>query len=309
MKSVERSNWFFVIVLIVMIGGSFLLKILQLPSNLAICANEYLFLLVPVIIYLMINKMPARETLKLNKMSVKTALVVFLIALCSLPVTGLIANISSILFYNYVSKAFSTFSQMSLFSWILTVAVTPAICEEFVMRGVVLDGYRNVSIKKAAIVNGFLFGLFHLNFNQFFYAFALGIIMAYVVCITNSIFSSMIVHFTINGISAALNWRMVSTGVKIKTITDMDPNLQMMVLVTQLVFGAIFLVIMISLIKLLKKINVENVESLNARSCSTFSMKSKEFSLPVLAAVSIFAVYVISISVYAHIPIINALPH
>lgn len=68
------------------------------------------------------------------------------------------------------------------------IAVTPAICEEVFMRGVVLDGYRNIPLWKAAIMNGVLFGLFHNNFMQLSYTSIVGIILTYVVVLTNSIY-------------------------------------------------------------------------------------------------------------------------
>ena len=45
----------------------------------------------------------------------------------------------------------------------------------------------------------------HLDGQQFLYAVALGIILALVVRITKSIFSSMIIHFIINGTSVTMS--------------------------------------------------------------------------------------------------------
>jgi hypothetical protein len=74
------------------------------------------------------------------------------------------------------------------------------------MRGVILGNYKHVSIKKAALMNGLMFGILHLNINQFVYAFVLGVVMAYIVYYTGSIFPSMLLHFCINGISAFASW-------------------------------------------------------------------------------------------------------
>jgi len=84
------------------------------------------------------------------------------------------------------------------------VAVIPAILEETVYRGVFFNEFRKMNPRKGVVLSGLLFGLMHMNFNQFIYAFVMGMIFALLVEVTDSIISSMIVHFTINGSSVIL---------------------------------------------------------------------------------------------------------
>ena len=58
----------------------------------------------------------------------------------------------------------------------------------------------------AILLTGFLFGCMHMNLNQFIYAFALGIYLAFLVEATGSIFSSMIAHFTLNATSVVMSF-------------------------------------------------------------------------------------------------------
>ena len=51
-------------------------------------------------------------------------------------------------------------------------------------------------------MSGLIFGLMHLNFNQFSYGFVLGVIFAAVVEASGSIYASMAIHFLINFQSA-----------------------------------------------------------------------------------------------------------
>lgn len=74
------------------------------------------------------------------------------------------------------------------------------------MRGVVFSNYRGVDIRIAAVVNGLFFGLFHLNFQQASYAFALGIVLTFIVYYTDSLPAAMLAHFTINLFSVALSY-------------------------------------------------------------------------------------------------------
>ena len=70
---------------------------------------------------------------------------------------------------------------------LLLIAVLPAITEEITIRGVVLSGYEDKNIYLAASITGLLFGIMHLDPQQFLYAAVLGFVLALVVRITNSI--------------------------------------------------------------------------------------------------------------------------
>lgn len=84
---------------------------------------------------------------------------------------------------------------------VLTVAVIPAICEEILHRGILLQGSKQIGIKKAILISSLMFGLIHFNVNQFFYAFIVGMLMALVCVVAKSIYPAMIIHFTNNFLS------------------------------------------------------------------------------------------------------------
>ena len=86
-----------------------------------------------------------------------------------------------------------------------TVAILPAICEEFLHRGVLLNGLKEIGIKKTILISSLMFGLLHFNINQFFYATILGMLMALVSVVSKSIYPAMIIHFTNNAISVYLS--------------------------------------------------------------------------------------------------------
>lgn len=51
-----------------------------------------------------------------------------------------------------------------------------------------------------------MFGCMHMNLNQFIYAFALGVYLAFLVEATGSVFSSMLAHFTLNATSTVMSY-------------------------------------------------------------------------------------------------------
>lgn len=90
------------------------------------------------------------------------------------------------------------------FLWLLVLlALTPAICEEAVFRGVLLAGIRGrSSTVRVAVVNGLLFGAFHISFESAFRFLPtawLGFILAWAVLSTRSIWVGVLMHFVNNG--------------------------------------------------------------------------------------------------------------
>lgn len=82
---------------------------------------------------------------------------------------------------------------------VLLLAILPAICEEVIFRGVVLQGLRTrFGDFVAIIISALMFALMHMSLQQFVYPFLLGCIMGWIVLRTGSIISSIIVHFINN---------------------------------------------------------------------------------------------------------------
>jgi len=91
---------------------------------------------------------------------------------------------------------------MSRFVWLLLVlAVTPAICEEIVFRGVLLASARELAPWRMLLLNGVVFGAFHLSFEtviRFLPTATLGIVIAWAVWRTGSIWVGVLMHFLNN---------------------------------------------------------------------------------------------------------------
>jgi membrane protease YdiL (CAAX protease family) len=79
---------------------------------------------------------------------------------------------------------------------IISVGIIPAFAEELFFRGLILDGLKNnYSKRKAIIISALLFGIVHLNPWQFYGAFIIGLISAWICIETNSILLSIYIHF------------------------------------------------------------------------------------------------------------------
>jgi sodium transport system permease protein len=85
---------------------------------------------------------------------------------------------------------------------LLLLAVTPAVCEEVVFRGVLLGGTRGLDPWRIIVLNGVVFGAFHLSFEtviRFLPTAVLGMVIAWTVWRTGSIWVGALMHFLNNG--------------------------------------------------------------------------------------------------------------
>lgn len=80
----------------------------------------------------------------------------------------------------------------------LTMVVMAPICEEIIFRKVIIDRIRLYGDKAAIVVSGFIFGLCHGNFYQFFYAFIIGAVFAYIYIQTGRLRYTIVFHMIIN---------------------------------------------------------------------------------------------------------------
>ncbi|MDD7986448.1 ABC transporter permease subunit [Lentisphaera marina] len=87
---------------------------------------------------------------------------------------------------------------------LLIVALTPAICEEFLFRGILLNASKGWKTFSAIALNGLLFGALHMSIANMPALSLMGAYMAYIVWKSGSIFHSVLVHFINNSLAVLL---------------------------------------------------------------------------------------------------------
>lgn len=85
------------------------------------------------------------------------------------------------------------------FLWqVLSTAVVPALAEEFAVRGVVLQSLRKFGDTFAIITSAFIFAILHGNLVQAPFALMLGLVIAWLVIVTDSLWTGIAIHFMNN---------------------------------------------------------------------------------------------------------------
>ena len=81
---------------------------------------------------------------------------------------------------------------------IIFVVILAPVVEELIFRKFIVDRFRRYGEAIAVVSSGLLFGLFHGNFYQFFYAALLGMFFAFIYAKTGRIRLTVILHMIIN---------------------------------------------------------------------------------------------------------------
>lgn len=90
----------------------------------------------------------------------------------------------------------------------LSVAVVPALVEEFAIRGAVMMPLRKYGDKFAVLASAVVFAVLHGNLIQAPFAFIAGLGLGYAVCATGSIWTGVVIHFINNLYSVAVEFMM-----------------------------------------------------------------------------------------------------
>lgn len=207
MKRVKEINELFLITTLTAIVGSYVIGmtgLAKLDYSMLLLINQ-LLLALPTLVYIVVTKVSVKELFRFNKIKVGTVFLLILFAYLVMPFMQLINLLSMLIAKNEISGKITLITEgqpfiISLF----VIAIVPAFLEESVYRGCFFNTYSKVSPMKAIVLSAFYFGLMHGNLNQFSYAFVMGMIFCLIVEATDSIFSSMIIHFVINGSSVVM---------------------------------------------------------------------------------------------------------
>lgn len=150
------------------------------------------------------TKQKFNDVFKFNNVSLELwkATAVFMIGFCILS-----SELDNIVNYfiptpNFLINMFEAMIVESTFMMsIISVAIVPAITEEMLFRGIILNGLKNnYSERTAIIVSALLFGVWHLNPWQIVPAFIIGLIAAFIRLRTGSLLLCIYVHLFNNAL-------------------------------------------------------------------------------------------------------------
>ena len=284
---INKASWLYTILFIAYIFLGSMLQTLDL--YLGLFAGEVLILLVPVLVYVKQKKVNFKRYFRLNKITGKEALISLLLTLLVYPLVGITSTLL-IKFYSLFGEVrvpqinVKSGGLMSIYS-VLIIGVLPAICEEFFVRGLLSAPAKRAKGRKFTyFYTALLFMLMHVNPFNIVAPFILGYVFSVLNEKTNSLYSSMLGHFTFNTCSVILSIfqkdliESASGDMNVLTLGEADLNIGLL----QGVFMVLIaIVIIFVLYRVLSKMKTKEVTE--ETDCTLDVEEPKKFSYLPLA--------------------------
>lgn len=123
---------------------------------------------------------------------------------------------------------------------IFHIGIVPAVCEEIMYRGYVQRAFeKSWGIIAAILISGAIFGAYHLQISNFLPLATLGVFLAYLTYISDSLVPAMVAHFVNNGgqvIASSFYPEMLDE----KITPDMDVPVLLVILSIALTTGILY---------------------------------------------------------------------
>lgn len=207
MKRVKEADYLFLALLLIQIFVAEGISRFDIRVNMTL--NQALvfaqsLIVVPGLIYLLIKRTNPFKFIRFKKVDIKTILMSMLFVMLIMPLITFVNAFSMLFTSNATQDIMAEMSDNPLILNLTLIALIPACVEELVFRGIIYNNYRKKGILYASVLSGLLFGLMHMNLNQLSYAFVIGIAFGFLLEATDSIITTIVGHFMINGNSVLL---------------------------------------------------------------------------------------------------------
>lgn len=217
-KSYLRLGWSLVVLEAGAQAGAFLIALLGAALTSAghnVSGAGWYFLLsnfLPIYLFgmplaLLVLRGTPKERPEPLLLSARTFFQLLLICFPLLYIGSLIGNmVSNGLSGGLAENALETLSGENTPLLTLSALLIAPFGEEFFFRRQIIDRCSQYGEKTAILYSGLAFGLFHMNFYQFFYAFALGVLLAYVYTRTRRLRYTILLHMSVNLVGSLPNF-------------------------------------------------------------------------------------------------------
>jgi membrane protease YdiL (CAAX protease family) len=172
----------------------------------------------------------------LHRIKVSSALLTLLYVILLFPLVTLLNAFSMLFVENAMSQISDEVLAMPMWVMVLSMGIFGPFVEEIVFRGILLQTYQRTGrIVASIILSSVLFGMMHMNFNQFIYGAGMGVMLALLVEATGSVLTSFIAHAFFNTIEVVgLFLSKDSVGKETSKLTDQLQMLSDVVLYAEL---------------------------------------------------------------------------
>lgn len=164
-----------------------------------------LVVLIPALAAVLYSGEKLSTLIPLHKIKLSSALLIPVYVIALFPLVSLVNYISMLFVENTVTSIADQLLGMPMWIMILSIGILGPFVEEIVFRGVILQSYQRTGrIIGSIILSSLMFGMIHMNFNQFGYGTVMGIMLALLVEATGSVLASFIAHAFFNTLEVVM---------------------------------------------------------------------------------------------------------
>lgn len=228
-KNLKRLGWaIFAMTLGVMFGGSFIMGIIagifpkfeEGPWFMWVNVGVSVYCIALPLFYLITKSIPNGPKGEKKKMSLKEFMTMFVISMAAVYLFNILGNLINLIIGIIIggevaNPLIEALDGASVLATLIFVGVLSPIVEEVIFRGIMLDKLRAYGDKTAIWFTALMFGLFHGNLSQFFYALVLGLFLGYIASKTNTIKYTVMLHIVINMLGSIILPGLILTEIEL----------------------------------------------------------------------------------------------
>lgn len=204
--SIPSANLLFLVTMLLVIIVGSIVQVLHLSWGLI--ATEVFLIALPAILFLRARKIPLKEGLRLNRISLPVAVISLLLGistyLFSVLIELVMANLSGLPSVDLSQSALpqSTFQYALYF---VAIAISAPICEELLFRGPIQTAYeQRKSAAFAIAIPALMFAFYHFRLSGLPGLLPVAFLFGYVAWRSRSVYSTILLHFGMNASSAVI---------------------------------------------------------------------------------------------------------
>ena len=203
--SLRDANLLLFITMLLVITLGSLVQTLNL--SLGLIATEFLLILAPALVWLRARKIPLRAGLRLHALPLLTAVLCLALGIATHLFTMVIEGVMALL-TGRASVAMPAdllpSGALELILFFVALGVAAPLCEEALFRGVIQGAYEvRRSPRFAILMTAAMFVFYHFRLSGLPGLLPVALILSYVMWRTGSLYAGILVHFGVNGMSAA----------------------------------------------------------------------------------------------------------
>ncbi len=206
----RRANRTYLYMILATIGLVLVISLWYLVGGpaLSVLINNVLselVVLIPAVAAVLYSGERLSTLIPLHRIKVTSALLIPLYVLALFPLVSLVNYVSMLFVENTVTSIADQLIGMPMWIMILSIGIFGPFVEEIIFRGVMLQSFQRTGrIVGSIIISSLMFGMMHMNFNQFGYGTVMGIMLALLVEATGSVLASFIAHAFFNTIEVVM---------------------------------------------------------------------------------------------------------